>query len=304
MSQVNEFRLEMPPHSPVVPVQLWEQDKLRFRCHQGIACFNKCCESADIVLTPWDIVRMARHFGVTTREAIDRYTADFDIDGQGMPGLKLARKEGSTACLHLGPGGCGIYPDRPVACRYYPLGSVALRRKDASAVEDSYFVVKEAHCLGHGEPHEQTIAEYRREQGIERYDEANREWRDIVLKKRSSGPAVGAPPARSFELFFLASYDLDGFRRFALSDGFDSTYEIEPETREAIASDDAACLKFAMRFLRQALFGELTVKVRDDAAERRRRAYRERREREIREKAAQLAEQQDQMYDSLKEQGW
>ncbi len=205
MSTENEFRLEMPPHSPVVPVQMWEHDTMRFRCHKGIACFNKCCENADILLTPWDIVRMAPHSGITTREAIDRYTVDFQMDGQGMPGLKLARKEGSTACLHLTPEGCGIYADRPAACRYYPLGSVALRKKDASAVEDSYFVVKEKHCLGHNEPHEQTIAAYRREQGIEPYDEANREWRDIVLKKRSSGPTVGEPPASSSRCAFSGS---------------------------------------------------------------------------------------------------
>lgn len=68
---------------------------------------------------------MARHFGITTREAIDRYTVDFQMDGLGMPGLKLARKAGSTACLHLTPEGCGIYADRPVACRDYPLGSLA-----------------------------------------------------------------------------------------------------------------------------------------------------------------------------------
>ena len=31
------------------------------------------------------------------------------------------------------------------------------------------------------------VAEYREEQGIERYDEMNRAWRDIVLKKRPPG---------------------------------------------------------------------------------------------------------------------
>ena len=304
MSQETEFRVEMPPSTPVVPVQLWEKDKFRFHCHRGIACFNKCCENADILLTPWDVVRLARHFGITTREAIDRYTVDYAMDGQGMPGLKLARKEGSTACIHLTPEGCGIYEDRPVACRYYALGTVALRKKDSAEVEDSYFVVKEAHCLGHDEPHEQTIAAYRAEQGIVPYDEANRAWRDIVLKKRSSGPTVGKPPERSFELFFLASYDLDGFRRFVLSEKFGMVFDVEQATLDGLARDDAACLAFAMRFLRQSLFGEMTIKLREGAAEERKRAYRERLEREARDKAAQLAAQQDQMYDSLKEQGW
>ena len=33
---------------------------------------------------------------------------------------------------------------------------------------------REPHCLGHEEPEEQTVAEYREEQGIEPYDEMNR----------------------------------------------------------------------------------------------------------------------------------
>lgn len=48
----------------------------------------------------------------------------------------------------------------------------------------------------------------------------NREWREIVLKKRSSGPTVGRPSDRSFDLFFVASYDLDSFRAFVTSASF------------------------------------------------------------------------------------
>ena len=300
MSDIND----PVPSSPVEPVQLGEADTFRFRCHQSIACFNKCCENIDILLTPWDIVRMARHFGITTREAIDRYTVDFPMDGKGMPGLKLARKEGATACAHLTPDGCGIYADRPAACRYYALGTVALRKKDSAVVEDSYFVVKEAHCLGHAEPHEQTIAQYRAEQGVAAYDEANREWREVVLKKRSSGPTVGVPPARSYELFFLASYDLDGFRQFLLSERFANVFDVDPQTREAIATDDAACLRFAMRFLKQSLFGEQSLQVRAGVAEQRLPAFRERLAREAAEKATRLADEQDVQYGTLKEQGW
>ncbi len=288
------------PSSPVEPVQLHANDTFRFRCHKAIACFNKCCENIDILLTPWDIARMARHFGIGTREAIDRYTVDFAMDAAGMPGLKLARQVGSTACVHLTPAGCGIYADRPAACRYYALGTVALRKTDSSQVEDTYFVVREPHCLGHDEPHEQTIAQYRAEQRVDVYDEANREWREIVLKKRSSGPTVGTPPARSFELFFLASYDLDGFRRFVASESFAATFEVEPETLAEVADDDRAALAFAMRFLRQALFAETTIPVRAGVAEKRLPARQARLAREAQEMAARLADAQDEQYDSLK----
>lgn len=45
--------------------------------------------------------------------------------------------------------GCGVYEDRPAACRYYALGLTSMRKKDSPADEDMYFVVKEPHCQGH-----------------------------------------------------------------------------------------------------------------------------------------------------------
>ncbi len=64
----------------------------------------------------------------------------------------------------------------------------SMRRKESAADEDSYLVVKETHCLGHHEPQMQTVREYRRDQGVEEYDEINREWRQIVLKKTFQRP--------------------------------------------------------------------------------------------------------------------
>ena len=85
---------------------------------------------------------------------------------------------------------------------------MAVRKKDSAEVEDIYFIVKESHCLGHEEDQTQTVAEYRRDQGVDTYDDMNREWRDIILKKRSSGPTIGKPCERSLQLFDMCSYDM------------------------------------------------------------------------------------------------
>jgi Fe-S-cluster containining protein len=294
MSDVNSI-----PANPVVPVQLGLDDEFRFRCHKGIACFNKCCENIDILLTPHDIVRLKKRFGLTAREFIDRYTVDCHMDGHGMPGLKLRTREGSTACINLTADGCGVYPDRPAACRYYALGMVSMRRKDSPVDEDSYFVVKESHCLGHEEPRVQTVRDYRKEQGVEEYDEINREWRQLVLKKRSSGPTVGRPSERSFELFFLASYDVDGFREFVASAGFSEVFELDPGTRQQLMQDDGQLLRFGFRLLKQVLFGENTIPLKPDAAQKRVARYQERKKHS--DTATQLSDAQDQLYESLGE---
>ena len=287
------------PLTPIQPVQLGPDDTFQFRCHKCIACFNKCCENIDIMLAPYDLLRLKKRLKLSSRDFLDNFTHDFQMDGHGMPGLKLATKEGSQACVFLTPEGCGVYADRPSACRYYALGLLSMRKKDSPTDEDSYFVVKEGHCLGHQEPKTQTVRDYRKEQGLEDYDAINREWRQIILKKRSSGPTVGRPSERSMEMFFLASYDLDGFREFISSSGFTELFEVEATEKQALLADDEALLRFAFRFLKQALFGEMSIPVRADAAETRRERYRRKVEQAEREAATRLGIEQDKQYASL-----
>ena len=39
--------------------------------------------------------------------------------------------------------GCTVYKDRPVSCRYYPLGLAAVKMKGHDKPEDFYFLVRE-----------------------------------------------------------------------------------------------------------------------------------------------------------------
>ncbi len=260
---------DLSPQSPITPVKLDLDDQFQFACHNRIACFNKCCQSIDIQLTPYDILRLKTRLGLTAREFLFRHTVPFEMDGHGVPGLKLRTRDETTQCPFLTEQGCGVYEDRPTACRYYALGLMSMRKKDSPTDEDSYFVVKEEHCLGHDEPQTQTVRAYRESQGVDVYDDMNREWRQVVLKKRSCGPTIGKPSDRSLQLFFLASYDLDGFRDFVGTPSFDEVYVVAPEERERLMQDDVALMRFAFRFLKQSLFGENTIPERPGAMEKR-----------------------------------
>ena len=285
-----------PPALPIQPKELASDSVFRFRCHKDIACFNACCRSIDLLLTPYDILRLKNALGMTSGEFVGRYTLPFEMDAQGMPGLKMATKPGTTECVHLTEQGCGVYADRPAACRYYALGSMAMRKKDSSEIEDAYFVVREAHCLGHEEPHEQTVAEYRKEQGLEKYDAMNRAWRRLIIRKRSSGPTVGAPSERSLQLFDMCSYDLDSFREFIQSPGFKALVELPPEREQELLDDEESLLSFAMRFLEQVLFGGDAVAINAEGREKRiaarRGVWQERRNRHADEYRERLQEQQ------------
>jgi len=260
---------DIPFKSAVSPEALDGDTTINFRCYKGISCFNACCKQADVTLAPYDLVRLKRRLGMDSSEFLARYTVPFQMDMDGTPGIKLRTDDNGT-CLQLdGDNGCGVYEDRPTVCRYYPVALLSLREKGESEARQQYSLVREAHCKGHDEPRQISIADYRSEQGVEPYDELNREWYQLILKKKSAGPTVGRPPETSLQLFFMASYDIDRFRRFVLSENFRNTYQLTDAFYAELEQSDEELLRFAYRFLRQVLFGEHTVQEAADAWERR-----------------------------------
>ena len=65
----------------------------------------------------------------------------------------------------------------------------------------------------------------------------------------------------------MASYNLDMFRRFVLSDNFRKTYQLNDAFFEAAENDDLILMDFGFQFMRQVLFGERTIEEAADAWE-------------------------------------
>jgi len=268
MDKLTNLISESPfTESPVVPEMLEGSAEIQFRCRKGIDCWNACCSNIDISLTPYDILRLSRRLGISTGEFLVKYTFPYELEPNGIAGVKLKPVENGSACQFMVPEGCGVYADRPTSCRYYPVALLSLRRSDEFTDRSSFALVKEAHCHGHMEPRKLTIEEYRQEQGLVEYDELGRGWRQLVLKKKSAGPTIGQPSKRSLQLFFMACYDLDRFRDFVASSAFNETYDIPWDEMQKILSTDTDLMLFAFRFLRQTMFGETSIAAKPDALE-------------------------------------
>ncbi|MES9845594.1 MAG: YkgJ family cysteine cluster protein [Candidatus Sedimenticola sp. PURPLELP] len=288
-------KFDVPFESQLAPQKLDLSTRFKFSCHKGISCFNACCKQANLTLTPYDVIRMKDRLEMGTGEFLKAHTVPFQMDQQGVPGIKM-RTDDSGACLFVTEEGCSIYEDRPTACRYYPLGHMAVKEADATTDSSYYFMINEDHCMGHKEDKEQTIAEYRKELGIVDYDGYNKDWLDIQLKKRSAGPGVGNLPESTLQLFFMASYDMDRFRRFVMSEQFRKTYELDASTYEVLEKEDVALMQFGIRFMKQVFFGERTIAEQNNAweerVEQRQEVWDMRREAEI----ARKQNQDDDMY--------
>ena len=98
---------------------------------------SRCCQHKKIQLDPYEVARLARAKGQSTSQ----FRAAWTVDGQGV----TLRQKADGTCVFLGPQGCKVYADRPLACRLYPLGRQVHR--DGS----EYFSRLEGHPLSKGE---------------------------------------------------------------------------------------------------------------------------------------------------------
>jgi uncharacterized protein len=113
-----------------------------YACH---AC-KRCCQYKAIRVSPYEILRLARYLGLTTTEFIARHTE--------AGGTVLRTKENGD-CGFLNERGCGVHPDRPLACRIYPLA-----RWVSAGGKESF---------GHMTPHPQTAGVYGKAGTVQAY---------------------------------------------------------------------------------------------------------------------------------------
>lgn len=251
---------------PVEPVRLKASDSFCFSCHKGVPCWNACCYGTDITLTPIDILRLsARHF-LRPAEFLARYTVPALWDRANLPVAKLRMngKQGAGPCVFLEEEqGCTVYRDRPVSCRYYPLGLASVKMKGHDRPEDFHFLVKEGHCKGHEQPNQQTVSEFRADEGIEPYDDLNRGWIEILMKMVSwvtvGGPFGKEPDKPVKQMFFMMSTDVDAFRRFVFDTKFLKTYDLDDEVVEAVRTSDEALLQLGFAWMKNVLFAEDSI---------------------------------------------
>jgi len=268
---------------PVVPVRLKGADPFNFSCHRGISCWNQCCHGADVTLTPLDILRLSRNQNIRPAEFVARYTAPgiWETAGLPVPKLKMTGEDGKGACSFLHQeNGCTVYADRPMTCRYYPLGLGAAKMKDSPEKMNFHFLVKESFCKGHDESKTQTVDAFRAEQGVAVYDDFNQGWIDILMKM-ASWKTLGGPQGKDVsiqgkKMFYLVSTDPDAFRAFVFKTRFLETYLIEPEAIERVKSDDETLLQLGFDWLKNVFFNEPTIALRPEVLQQAVAATRER----------------------------
>jgi Fe-S-cluster containining protein len=240
------------------------EDNFSFACHAGLGCFTRCCRDITIFLTPYDIIRMKNALQMSSEDFLRTHTTTL-IGDLGLPVVALKMGEDKQkSCPFVTPQGCTIYKDRPWSCRIYPLQPESTKVTE-KAGREYYSVMDVPFCLGLNENEVLAVKEWKKEQRIPIYREMESLFKKITMNEFLSHKKITNKKIQ--EMFYMACYDLDRFRRFVFESKFLETFEVQPEVVEKIKHDDVELFKFAMRWLEYGLLGQHVLKVKPDVME-------------------------------------
>ncbi len=228
-------------------------DKIQFDCFPGIQCFTQCCRDVNIMLTPYDVLRLKNALGMSSEDFLDKHTIILYKEKKLLPIVMLKMQEGKDKrCPFVSNQGCKVYENRPWACRIFPL----------SPNEDgSYKIIADkSRCLGLKAEKKWTVSEWLLEQGVPEYDYVNRKFSEITdplktLEKRIENPRIQ-------DMLLMALYNLDKFREFIITSSFLQKFELSLSKIQYILASDMQLLMLGLDWIKFSLFGHKTLKLR------------------------------------------
>jgi uncharacterized protein len=240
---------------------LTPENNFRFECHPGLDCFTRCCRDITIVLTPFDVLRMKNALNVSSGNFLADYTISL-IGDSGLPVVLLKMKDDDEKnCPFVTSGGCSIYPDRPWSCRIYPLQPESSKITE-KAGKQYYSIMDVPFCLGLEADRISPLAEWIEEQELSVYQKMEGPFKAITTNEFLSQNKITNKQIQ--EMYYMACFDLDRFRRFVLNSTFLERFEVAPDEVEKIKANDVKLYLFAMKWLEYGLLGQHVLKVKAD----------------------------------------
>ncbi len=237
--------------------EILPDQRFRFGCHPGVACFNACCAELELMLTPYDALRLRRSLDMDSESFLKMHCRVGVFPDTGFPSLHLNMvRAPNSPCPFVSEAGCTVYPDRPGACRMYPIGrATRMARQDETpgAMYEQFFLVREPHCHGFSETTEWTVAEWTADQGLESYNRVNDRYSALMARQKALNKPI---PIRQANMALLALYQPDRFQAFLRETKMFNRVPVPAEEQEAILHDEEACLDFACDWLEMVIFND------------------------------------------------
>lgn len=215
-------------------VSIPEGNSFTFSCGPHVDCFNECCRDLNQFLTPYDVMRLKNHLGISSTVFLETWTLRHDGPVTGLPVVTLRpQEEKGRKCPFVTSEGCRVYADRPASCRMYPVARMAGRDQETGKIREAFMLIREPHCLGCKNGQERTVFQWMAEQGLGPYNTANDKVIELIgIKQRY---CQGRMPRELSERVYTALYDLDRFKERIL----ENRIFIEPDRLPGLEDEEA-----------------------------------------------------------------
>jgi len=238
---------------PAMHERLDPADTFRFSCHEELGCFGTCCRNRDLILTPYDVLRLKNNLQLHSDDFLTRHT-QYRLDpATGFPliGIKLG-PDPEKLCPFLVSEGCSVYGDRPSVCRLFPLARVSGFKQDSTIQDEFFYMLPAPKCLGRSEERLLTVAQWLEEQGLDSYRSVNDRMLHLLYHPRRSRDRK--LNEKQLQKIFVSLYNLDVFREFVIHTNIIEACSMDSQVQSRIENDDLELLLFGFSYLRMNLF--------------------------------------------------
>ncbi len=233
--------------------ELMLDDVFEFACYPGISCFNLCCFDVNLVLSPYDFLRLRKNLGLSSQEFIEKFGELYIGSVTQLPVVSVRMNTHDFSCPFLRKEGCSVYRDRPSSCRTYPLARFTGVDENGKPIE-RYRIVRETHCKGHFEKRPISVKDWIKEQGLEPYHEFNDLFGEIVWARKQMADTPLS--ADDLDKIYIATYGLERFRKFVESEELTRLSFSQEEVEKALNSDEDL-LRLGIKWLKETVFQEI-----------------------------------------------
>lgn len=146
-------------------------DTFDFQCK---ACGKCCKQRTDILLTAYDLFKIAKYLGRTPADIIDRYCEVYEGHSSHIPIVRLVPVPPDNRCPFLRNKKCSVHAMKPTICRVYPLARIH------GAEGKSRYYLNGSSCKH--DTHPVTVREWIGDVASDESEEAGRSWWDILFE--------------------------------------------------------------------------------------------------------------------------
>ena len=214
-------------------------------------------------LYPYDVLRLKNALQIPSQQFMEQYSRIVQgVIHPYFPAVMLRLTEDEEkACPFLTDEGCGVYGDRPSACRTYPLERAVDRSPQKGLSSEFYFMTDHSYCLGHQEEKRFTVKKWVRDQRLDDYNLMNDLWAEVdtVFSQNPwAGEGSGGPKQ---QMAFTACYDIDNFRLMVAKHSLLDRFTLSRDQKRRIKESDTELLKFAFEWLKYFLGSSSSLMV-------------------------------------------